>query len=349
MTRRERADSHLERGLIAVALNEPTTEAMCSALQVAAHIADVVELRIDLLEEPERADLPRLLADRPCPVIVTCRAVREGGRWPGSEERRLDVLREAIALGAEYVDVEADTFHQITERGASQLIASSHDFAAMPPDVPARWKDLAATGADVVKIVGMAHDARDVVPMLHALQDADRPTIAIGMGEAGLASRVLALREPACLLAFCALEAGGGTAPGQIGACEMVSVYGARSLSRATEVIGVLGPRADGESLRRWNDLLRRDGQDAVAVPLVVPDPDALAANLDALRPLGFRGYLVEPAYQEIVGQIVDGLDGSACRVGAVNTVRVEANRLVGGWIADENDARSLLLGTAAR
>src|SRR5689334_3173075 len=96
-----------ERGLIAVALNEPTPEAMRSALQAADSVADVVELRIDLLDHPEAARLPDLLADRPCPVIVTCRAVREGGRWPGSEARRLDILREAIALGAEYVDVEA--------------------------------------------------------------------------------------------------------------------------------------------------------------------------------------------------------------------------------------------------
>src|SRR4051794_15418872 len=112
---------HPDRRLIAVALNEPTTEHARAALQRAAQVADIVELRLDLMKI---FDLPRLLAERPCPVVVTCRAAREGGQWRGSEEDRLDVLRQAIALGAEYVDVEADVIHQITDRGQSRLIAS---------------------------------------------------------------------------------------------------------------------------------------------------------------------------------------------------------------------------------
>src|SRR5581483_729027 len=219
--------------LIAVALNEPTTEHARSALRAAVAVADVVELRIDLMQE---YSLPCLLADRPCPVIVTCRAVREGGQWQGSEEERLGVLREAIALGAEYVDVEADAIHAIRDRGASRLIASAHDFQGMPADAGRRWQELAETGADVVKLVGMARDARDVVPIVEMLAAADRPTIGIAMGAAGLASRVLALREDACLLTFCALETGSGTAPGQIGAAELVDVYGARRLNPATTV-----------------------------------------------------------------------------------------------------------------
>ena len=338
----------IERGLIAVALNEPTPAAMRAALRAAASVADVVELRIDLLDDPEAASLPDLLAGRPRPVIVTCRAVREGGRWPGGEARRLDVLREAIALGVEYVDVEADAFDQVRERGRSRLIASSHDFTSMPADVPARWRALADTGADVVKIVGMAHDARDVAPIVQALADADRPTIAIAMGEAGLASRVLALREPACLLTFCALETGGGTAPGQIGAAEMVSVYGARSLSRATAVVGLVGPGADDAAQRRWNGLLRGAGHDAVAVPIVVPDPDGLADVLDALRPLELVGYVVAEPYQEIVGQVADGLEQSACRVGRVNLLRAQGDGLLADWADEVPEAVSLLVGAAA-
>jgi 3-dehydroquinate dehydratase/shikimate dehydrogenase len=241
--------------MIAVALNEPTTDHARAALQQAARVADIVELRLDLMAS---FDLARLLAERPCPVVVTCRAVREGGRWSGTEDARLDVLRQAIDLGAEYVDVEADALHkirQVCERGQSRLIASSHDFATMPPDLPGRWQRLAETGADVVKLVGMARDARDVVPVVQVLGEADRPTIAIAMGPAGLASRVLALRYPHCLLTFCALETGGGTAPGQIGATELVEVYGARHLSERTAVIGLLGPdvgpEADGAGIGR--------------------------------------------------------------------------------------------------
>jgi 3-dehydroquinate dehydratase/shikimate dehydrogenase len=332
--------------MIAVALNEPTTEHGRAGLRTAATVADIVELRIDLMQE---YDLPHLLADRPCPVIVTCRAAREGGAWQGTEGARLDVLRKAIDLGAEYVDVEADAIHLIRERGQSRLIASSHDFERMPADVSAHWRELAATGADVVKIVGMASDARDVVPIVETLAAADRPTIAIAMGPAGLASRVLALREPQCLLTFCALENGGGTAPGQIGAAEMLSVYGARSLSRASVMIGIVGPSADDAAVRHWNSTLRGAGHDVVVVPLVVPDGDALADMLDALAPLGARGYSIARPYQEAAAQIVDGLEPSACRVGRVNVVQQRDGRLTGTWAASDDEVAALLLVTATQ
>ena len=332
---RYRSSDHrpTERGLIAVALNEPTTEHARSALRRAAGVADIVELRLDLMGE---LDLPRLLAERPCPVVVTCRAVREGGRWRGSEEARLDVLRRAIDLGVEYVDVEADAIHLIRERGRSKLIASSHDFTAMPADLPGLWRRLAATGADVVKIVGMAGDARDIVPVLQLLAAADRPTIAIAMGPAGLATRVLALRYRHCLLTFCALETGGGTAPGQIGVDEMLSVYGGRTLSQDTAVVGLLGPDLDDAAVRRWNAALRGREQNRVAVPFVLPEsvsaPDVVAALVEA----DVQALVIAPAFQEVVGQALDELETAACRIGRVNLVEVRVGRLVGGWIEDE-------------
>lgn len=329
-----------DRRMIAVALNEPTTEHARAALQRAAESADIVELRLDLMDE---FDLPRLLDERPSPVVVTCRAVREGGRWRGSEEARLDVLRHAIDLGAEYVDVEADAIHLIRERGQSHLIASSHDFAKMPADLPGLWQRLAATGADVVKVVGMADDARDTVAVVEMLAAADRPTIAIAMGPAGVASRVLALRSPNCLLTFCALESGGGTAPGQLGVRELIDVYGARTLSPATAVFGLLGPTVDGEAVQQWNRAMRANGGDRVAVPYVVPDADHVADVLLALRETDVRALVIAPEFQEVVGQALDSLETNACRRGAVNFVDRLGGSLVGTWIDDEAEAAARL------
>ena len=46
------------------------------------------------------------LADRPRPVLVSCRPVWEGGRFRGSEEERHSILRRALDLGADWVDLE---------------------------------------------------------------------------------------------------------------------------------------------------------------------------------------------------------------------------------------------------
>jgi len=54
--------------------------------QAAAGGADLVELRLDLMPGFE---LGALLSDRPCPVIVTFRPAREGGRYEGDESERL--------------------------------------------------------------------------------------------------------------------------------------------------------------------------------------------------------------------------------------------------------------------
>ena len=321
--------------MIAVALNEPTTEHARAALRRAAEVADIVELRLDLMGE---FDLPRLLDGRPCPVIVTCRAVREGGRWHGAESARLDVLRQAIDLGAEYVDVEADAFHLIREHGQSRLIASSHDFTAMPPDLPALWQRLAATGADVVKVVGMARDARDTVPVELMLGAADRPTIVIAMGPAGLATRVLALRHQSCLLTFCSLEVGGGTAPGQIGVADLLDVYAARGLSRQTLVVGLVGPDLDEAGARRWNLALRARGHDRVAVPFLVPDGVNATDVIAALRETDVRALVIAPPFQEEVGQALDELEMAACRAGRVSLVEVRGGRLVGCWAEDEDE-----------
>src|SRR5215210_3121437 len=113
------------RRMIGVALGPRDTAAALVALREVARVADIAELRLDLMEE---LDLPRLLSDRPGPVVVTCRPVREGGRYRGTEEDRVALIREAIRLGVEYVDVELDTIDQIGERGATRVIVSSHDY-----------------------------------------------------------------------------------------------------------------------------------------------------------------------------------------------------------------------------
>jgi 3-dehydroquinate dehydratase/shikimate dehydrogenase len=41
--------------------------------------AKLVELRVDWLSKAP--DVPRLLKDRPTPVVVTCRRREDGGKW----------------------------------------------------------------------------------------------------------------------------------------------------------------------------------------------------------------------------------------------------------------------------
>ena len=63
--------------------------------------AKLVELRLDYLHRD--VSLQRLVSDRPCPVIVTCRRPQDGGKWKKSDQDRVTLLRSAIAAGVEYL------------------------------------------------------------------------------------------------------------------------------------------------------------------------------------------------------------------------------------------------------
>jgi 3-dehydroquinate dehydratase/shikimate dehydrogenase len=90
----------------------------------------LVELRVDCLRrEP---DLKRILADRPTPLIFTLRRGVDGGLFRGSEEKRQQLLREAIALGVDYVDLEMDIASKIRRFGKTKRIVSYHNLKGTP-------------------------------------------------------------------------------------------------------------------------------------------------------------------------------------------------------------------------
>src|SRR6476660_620705 len=66
--------------------------------------AKLVELRLDYISG--EVNLKRLIAERPSPVVITCRRERDGGKYSGTEDERLMLLRTAIAEGVDYVDIE---------------------------------------------------------------------------------------------------------------------------------------------------------------------------------------------------------------------------------------------------
>src|SRR3989338_10875174 len=102
----------------------------------ASKVADIIELRLDYLKKP---DLKLLLERRTKPVIVTNRPVREGGKFDGSEEERISLLKLALQLQADYVDVEHDSIQHIcrgtgrlAHTNKTKLIVSYHNFRETP-------------------------------------------------------------------------------------------------------------------------------------------------------------------------------------------------------------------------
>lgn len=217
---------------IAASLALPDTPACLAALHTLAPSISMAEIRLDLMAS---FDLPRLVAEAPCPLIITCRPPREGGAFSGTEAERLDILTQAMDLGCAYIDSEWDSLESLAARRhtATQLIVSRHWHTQMPADLWATYETLRGQ-ADVVKLVGLAEQAADNLSIFRFLQHATTPVIGLAMGQAGQLTRLLAPCFPKTLLTYAAPNAAAITAPGQLSVQAMIEDYHVDALTPQT-------------------------------------------------------------------------------------------------------------------
>lgn len=217
------------RARVAVPFRDDATTAGVQAL--VARGLDVAELRVDLFASREPAHvLAALPAFADVPTLVTIRAASEGGGWSAPEGERLALYRLLVPrTDAIDVEIASPVAREAiaTARAAGKLaIASFHDFERTPDAdaLAARVEAGRALGADVVKIAAQVHAAADLRALARVLaerDDAGPGLIVIGMGDAGVASRVL-FPALGSLLTYAA--AGTQTAPGQLGLDEVVAL-----------------------------------------------------------------------------------------------------------------------------
>lgn len=217
--------------MICISIVPGTNEEALALLGRALPAADLVELRIDRIEKP---DLPMLLYTGKKRILVTNRRRDEGGFFASCENRRMELLREAVALGARFVDIEARTGSAAVGRlgrairakgGKTRLIVSHHDLSGTPSrqTLMKRYKDCRLLGADIVKIVTLANTVEDNLRVLEIIPQAQRmgqDVVAFCMGEKGRLSRVAAPLLGSCIH-YASLEEGAESAPGQMTADRM--------------------------------------------------------------------------------------------------------------------------------
>jgi len=201
--------------------------------------ADLIEIRADSLKDGKglsklfRGDLP---------VIFTNRPKHEGGNFRGTEEKRTELILEAIGNGASCVDLEISTPGRLRKRvvkearqkGVSVLI-SHHNFSITPSakSLLGIARKMSATGGDLIKIVTFAKDVSDSMRILDFLIEAQEPVtvpvIAFAMGEPGRISRVasLLLGSP-----FTYASVGKPTALGQLSVVEAKQLLRKLTLKR---------------------------------------------------------------------------------------------------------------------
>lgn len=317
-----------------------TAETMADlrARRDAAGDADMVELRLDTVQD---LDVEGALADRARPVIVTCRPRWEGGHYTGSEEERHGVLRRALALGADWVDLEwrGGFDGLITERRGRNIVLSMHDFDDTPADLEQQYRVMRATGAEVVKLAVRSRSAGDVVKLLRlGRRTGAARVVLVGMGTIGVPTRLLPSHFGSCWT-----YAGDGVAPGQLPLSQMIRQFRCQHTTDATAVYGVAGaPIAHSLSPPMHNAGFAATGLDAVYVPFEATSVDDLMMLVDTL---GVVGLSVTAPFKESILDHVREVDPVGRQVGAVNTLRADKD----GWSGLNTDVPGFLAPLDAR
>lgn len=317
--------------MICVPIVSPTLSQALADIAAAREFADFIELRVDLMVNP---DIPALLkaAEKPC--IVTNRTKLEGGQFKGSEEQRIDLLRQAINAGADYIDIEASTRKDLLQsvlsaKGKTRVILSYHDFTRTPQRLESIYETMCEIPADVVKIITYAMDINDNLAVFDLLKRAGKDgkkLISFCMGEKGEISRILSPLLGG-FLTFGSLETGKESAPGQILASVLKNVYRVHRPIQGLKIYGVIGdPVAKSMGYLIHNRAFQETGLSFIYVPFLVKN---LEKFFSGFAPY-FSGLSVTMPYKEGIIPLLGRVDEIARKIGAVNTVVKEGDRWTG-------------------
>jgi 3-dehydroquinate dehydratase / shikimate dehydrogenase len=289
--------------------------------------AQLVELRLDYIGRS--IDLGRLIKDRPTPAVITCRRKEDGGRWERTEDERRMLLRSAIAAGVEYVDLEEDAAKAIPRYGKTKRIVSIHNFEETPEDLEAIHARLSKIDADIIKIATIAHSFADVIRMLRLMESTQTPTIAISMGDIGTVTRILGPRFGAPFT-YCTFSSERRVAPGQLTYQQMTKLYRVDEITPETRIFGVIAdPVQQSMSPLIHNAAFALQKLNARYIPFRVPAED-LGLFLKWAQSFGIGGLSVTIPHKESVLPFLTRAESSAQDIGAVNTLAITAEEMIG-------------------
>jgi 3-dehydroquinate dehydratase/shikimate dehydrogenase len=292
----------------------------------AATKGDIVELCLDhLIKEP---DIKDLLAVTTKPMIVSCRRKQDGGKWDGSEEERLMLLRQAIVAGPAYVELDLDIAKKVPRFGKTQRVISFTRLDRPEQDIDAIVEEARGVQADVIKFTWPTPTIDDAWPLLKAVSASSKgtlPIVGLGLGRGDLTFSLLSLKYGSPWL-YAALEEGMEAYPNQPTVFELEETYHLRDLDRSTAFIAVTG---FGDSqpgiVRAFNTAFKSQGVNARCLPLFPGDISRLSKMLDALK---VRAILASGGYARHLAALAEHIDPRDKESGSVDLLLHKSD----GW-----------------
>jgi len=356
---------HLRLSRVCVAVIASDANELVEKAEHLARDNSFLEFRLDYIPRPALAlgKVRQFSETHPhITVIATCRRAAAGGRFQGSMAAQMEILAKAGMAGCQLVDVELQTAvrlkpAQLEKLGSkATIILSFHDFHATGK-LEETLEKMTGYPADFYKVVGSARSLYDNVTMMRFLEKHrdDHALVGLCMGEQGIISRVLGVRAGS-RFTLAAVTAGEKTAPGQMTAKELRSIYRIEQVDPATKVYGVVGdPVSHSLSPAIMNAALRRENVNGVFLPL---HAKSIKDVMACVREIPIHGLAVTMPYKEEILPFLDNTDPFTAKIGACNTVVRSQDGKLYGFNTDTsgvvrpleqrmtlNDARILVLG----
>src|SRR5579884_2594859 len=217
--------------MICISIAQESRRLALADMLNAARQCDLLEVRLDRFGKAP--DFGELLGAKPKPVIMNCRRPRDGGRWDGTEDERLAILRQCIISKADYVEIELDVADQVRPFPPAKRVISYTNLAETPDDIADIYAECQKKKPDVIKLVTLARTPEEAWPLVKILANPPVPTVVVGLGKPGVMLTVLG-KKIGTPWAYAALERGMEAYPGQPTARDLNEVYHYGSINKHT-------------------------------------------------------------------------------------------------------------------
>ncbi|MEX0657102.1 MAG: type I 3-dehydroquinate dehydratase [Nitrosopumilaceae archaeon] len=184
-----------------VTIAEKTPQKLSQVVKKATKKSNYVEIRFDFLipsQVPESLELVKKYLNR---SVCTLRPKSEGGKFSGSENERISILKLIAEYNPFLLDIEYNTlrknkqFTNYIKKTRTDLLVSWHDFKKTPSDsFLSKILNKMTKFSKNIKIVTTAKSTNDSSRVLSLYNNAQKLNlIAFSMGEYGKMSRILCL------------------------------------------------------------------------------------------------------------------------------------------------------------
>lgn len=307
---------------------------------------DIVELRVDYLNENEQLYARRFPAMIPQPCILTIRRDVDGGQFGGGEFSRTSLFGRALAFADPdkrknfaYVDFE-DDYHVPSIQDAAmafgvKIIRSFYSINEPVGNLKERCDSMRKTGYEIPKISFMPKTLADVTNLFkESLNMKDYDHILEALGPEGLPSKLLSPFTNSYITYVSPQEFLGNTnGLNNIDPLLLNELYNFRSISDSTNIFGITGwPLEKTSSPVLHNNAYRNLNMNAVYIPI---RSNLVSEALGFAEQANIKGLSIAIPYKESVLYYLNEQTPEVIQIGACNSIVRKNNK----WIGYNTDA----------